>query len=1839
MHPMSALALPKLATLVELLRSAADENPTRTAYTFLSDGSAGQTALSTKEVYDRARAIGAWLQYEGFSGGRVLLVYPPGLDYICAFWGCLCAGAVAVPAPAPSLKRDNSRIQAIVQNSGAAAALTANSVLGRLHAICSQNDWALRLVATDDMPDNSGSYHDRVPPQSELAYLQYTSGSTSAPKGVMVSHANVLHNLAYIDEGFKHDENSTIVSWLPHIHDMGLVYGILQPIYSRVPAYLMSPSTFIRRPMSWLETISSVGATHSGAPNFAYDLCVNRSTAEQRRQLNLRKWRVAFNGSEMVRAETLQRFAETFQEAGFERTAFCPAYGLAEATLKVCCGAPNEAAREIPMPCESAPEAPARPRSLVGCGLPTGDTRIAIVDWKTLQECPPGQVGEIWVSGPGVAMGYWNRPEENREVFGASLPSQSSRRFLRSGDLGLVHEGQLFIAGRLKDLIIVHGQNYYPEDIELIAAQSHPALRNSPGAAFAAPDETIVVVQEVRPAADVDFEPLIGRIRAAVSEQLGIQIYAVVLVAAGAIPRTSSGKVRRGDSRAMYLNNGFDVLSASIVAGAVNANGRPPADRDESLKGTSFSSFENLHANLKASIRSLLGSGQDIDEDASLVALGLDSVRAAQLQAHVENDLKSTVDAAYLLGGATLNRLAAYIWSHLERNTTVQNPTPKYIPSSPRSTATQPSLEQERLWLLEQIGAPEGLYNLTAAIRIDGPLATENFVRSFNEIVQRHEILRTSFEQVCGKPMQVIAASLQVCVPIVDVAHLESEVERAVSNVGGEQSRVPFRLRHPPLLRAWLLRFSGRLHVLLVTAHHAIIDAESFGVLARELSALYSASTTGRIAPLPDLQVQYGDFAAWQREIFSQPGWDNRLSGWRRRLRRLSPETRDAESFSLQQGTAARHIAIDIPGNVRARLYDCCRSEGVTPFMMLLAAFAVFVHKRLEKDDIVLGIPVSGRYLPETQAMIGLFAYPTIVPMHLTPELTLREILQGARDAMLDVYTRKDIPFSKLLEVMRSEGLSNGAAAFDAMFGFLEDPIGEIVKDGVQLRGMQLPLGTRDQELFMTVAAYRDRLQGSIFYKPSRFDPEYATQMAGSYVAVLTALLDQPEQKLSAIGVFSGESREQMDPAGEGPAIEVVIAGSFTTEPLVEVLRYWSLQTGISLAVRCAPYNQLFQQLLDPASSLSQNRRGMNVIVLRLEDWLLSGASKLAASDSSLKEAWRKARDFVQAVRAMRMPKSGLLICICRCSPAMHIDPVCGPYCREAEAYIATELRDTAGISVVRSEAIDEQYPVADYYDHYSHALAHLPFTPQYFAAFGTSIARNIFANRTIPYKVIAVDCDETLWSGVCGEDSPSGIEICHRRKALQSFLALQQANGMLLCLCSRNDEGDVLAVFEQRSDMVLQLQHIVARRINWRPKSENLRSLARELNLGLESFIFVDDDPFECSEVRANCPEVLTLQLPRNAAKASKYLNHIWAFDRPRITGEDRARASFYRQNASRAQAIDRMSTLRDFLDSLELTVTIAPMEDERHVGRVSQLSHRTNQFTFSAAKHLESELSTFLKDKSRRCFIVHAKDRFGDYGLIGAMLCQLKPGSFEVQDFYLSCRALAKGIEHQMLASAGRAAEGLGLPIVEVRLVTTPRNGPALAFLQAAAGQFGRQDRGDWSFSIPASDCANPVFVPENTSHDSTHENPSTNAESAASERSSTNGSRMSADVLVRIATDLTDTESITAAVRGAANIREDTPVETSPPGDETEELIRRIYAELLGLDHVDLHEGFFHLGGDSLQAMRILSTVREQLGVELPMGVLFKGSLSVAELAKAVSEFKAAATVEGSAAFHQV
>jgi len=1140
-------------TLVRLLRSTACHQPDKRGYTFLLDGEEEGPSLNYFELDQQAKAIGASLQSTRVKGERALLLYQQGLEFVAAFYGCLYAGMIPVPTP-PILnqKRSNqtlSRLQVIANDAQPTSVLTTSAILSKAKPLFDHVP-ALKAalwIATDLIPVvMAETWRDPDVRGDDLALLQYTSGSTASPKGVMVSHGNLLHNSAYINEGFQHTPESISLTWLPHFHDMGLIDGIIQPLYMGFPCYLMPATSFLQNPFRWLKAISRYRVTHSGGPNFAYDLCVRKINAEKRASLDLSSWSVAYDGAEPVRNHTLEEFATAFASCGFRRNAFYPAYGLAEATLKVSGGRRNSepafCAVEIgALEKGKIVEAVAQgteARTLVSSGRVTFDSKVVIVNPETLARCAPDEVGEIWVSGPGVAQGYWQRPKETQETFQAHLAGTEEEPFLRTGDLGFIKDGELFVTGRLKDLIIIRGLNHYPQDIELTAERSHPALRLGGGAAFSIEidsEERLVVVDEIDPRHSPDFNAVIDSIRQAIAEDHDVHVYAIALVEFGNVPKTSSGKIQRRACRAMFLEGRLNVLAQwrSLSRSDSDLSSQGPARPIQNL--------EEVTEWLRSQFAAKIGmSPSEIDINQPITRYGLDSLIAVELTHSVEASLGITLSMTSFLDSPSISQLAARAMFHLAMKASSPHASDGESREGQEVEESLLSLGQQSLWFLHQIARESAAYNISFPVLIKTSIDLTALRRAFQALVDRHASLRTTFRVSHGEPFQRIHQHMEVSFEVMDTSLWSNELLNG--HLVGEAYR-PFDLESGPLFRVKAFKRSPHEHVLLVAVHHIVADLWSLAVILSELGILYSAEKRGVAASLPPATLRYTDYVRWESQMLASQEAEQLLAYWRRQLDGASPVTHlptDHPRPKIQTYRGAAK-AFAFAAEPTRQLKELSSESGVTLFMTLLAAFQVLIHRYTGQKDILVGAPTAGRDRADMAGLIGYLVNPVVLRADFSEAPTFRNFLGQVRQTVIDALDHSGYPFPLLIKQLQLERDPSRSPLFQVFFvlqksqllneaGITSLALGEagvrIKLGGLDLESMSLEQRAAQFDLSLVMTEIDGGLRGSLEYNTDLFEGPTIERMTGHFQMLVKELIAGPDKRVSRLQILTEAEQE-----------------------------------------------------------------------------------------------------------------------------------------------------------------------------------------------------------------------------------------------------------------------------------------------------------------------------------------------------------------------------------------------------------------------------------------------------------------------------------------------------------------------------------------------------------------------------------------------------------------------------------------------------------------------------------------------------------------------------------------
>ena len=1118
---MDAFELPR--TLVQSLQRRAAQTPDQVALRFLAESAEQNVVLSYRDLDSRARTIAAALRANADLGDRAVLLFPSGPDYVAAFFGCLYAGVIAVPAypPESTRRHHQERLLSIIADAEPRLLLTIASLADGL----AQIENAPPVLSVDSL-ESAGHWVAPDLHPDDIAFLQYTSGSTALPKGVQVSHGNLVANEVLIRRGFGIDLNpdDVIVSWLPLYHDMGLIGGLLQPIFSGVPCVLMSPAYFLGRPLRWLEAISEYGGTISGGPDFAYRLCSERVSESALERLDLSKWRVAYSGSEPIRLDTLERFAEKFAACGFTPDNFFASYGLAEATLFVAGGTrghgiPSMRVDEQALAANRAE--PGQGGAIMSCGTSQPEHAVLIVDPNTLAELPDNSVGELWATGPSIAHGYWRNPEATAKTF----VQHAGRTWLRTGDLGFMRVGEVYITGRLKDLLIVRGHNLYPQDIEQTIEREVEVVRKGRVAAFAVNDqglEGIGIAAEISRSVQKILPPeaLIKAIRQAVAEAYQEAPSVVVLLNPGALPKTSSGKVQRA---ACGLRHADGSLDSYAQFPDLQQQGGDAALACELQNQIAAIWCEQLQVSAVAA-------------DDHFFLLGGNSITATQVVASLRETLALELNLRMLFEAPTLEGFAAQL-AQLQQDGGVAQGA---IHALSRQDDLPQSLAQNRLWITWQLAPHSSAYTIPGALRLRGELDEDAVRASFEQLIQRHEALRTRFYERDGQAFQRVDAKAGFELQVIDLSDLPvAEREARAQQIREDEARTQFDLEKGPLLWVTLVRLDDEDHQLLVTLHHIIADGWSLNILIDEFSRLYAAASQGHSLELPPLALQYADYGSWQRQWLAEGEGQRQLAYWKTQLGEEHPTlslATDHPRSAHHCNSASRHT-VRLSTGLSDAIRQTAQANASTPFMLLLAAFQTLLYRYSGQRDIRIGVPNANRPRQETQGLIGFFINTLVLRAELDGRLPFDELLAATRETAMGAQAHQDLPFEQLLEAFpqaREQGL------FQVMFNHQQRDLSALRR----LPGMladELPWHSREAKFDLQLHSEEDRngrLSLSFDYADELFDACTIERLAEHFTRLLQGVCEQPQQTIGELPLMQQDEQQAFSEAPCAPAAQ-----------------------------------------------------------------------------------------------------------------------------------------------------------------------------------------------------------------------------------------------------------------------------------------------------------------------------------------------------------------------------------------------------------------------------------------------------------------------------------------------------------------------------------------------------------------------------------------------------------------------------------------------------------------------------------------------------------------------------
>ena len=996
----------------------------------------------------------------------MLLAEAPGPGFLESLFGCWRAGAIPVPVFPPHGTRHTQRFEAVARDSGASLVIGSCGMplIPGLESVS-----ATRLA---ESPGIDGGFENDQSP----CLLQYTSGSTASPKGVMISHANLRAHYRSLSI-YRDLEISSVLSWLPPYHDMGLVLKILYAFEAGVPLFWMSPEQFVRRPLRWLSAISRHRAEMSGGPNFAFEACLRSISDDDLAGLDLSCWKAAPCGAERIRPDTLERFAARFASCGFRKEAFLPGYGLAETTLIVTAHSADRVYETIDHP---------QAGRLISCGKPLEGVELAIRDPETGTPLCDGHVGEIHIKAPVLASGYWQRPDETLEVFGTGL---------RTGDLGLIDEGRLFVTGRIKDLLIIEGVNLSPEDLEIAAMQASDEIPAA--AAFAIDDglrESAVMVMEARRGSDASA--LCLKVREAVASKVGIPLGRCLIVRPGIIPRTTSGKIRRSACREAWQHGvmkvEWDDAPKEITC----------AVEDAVIEAARF-----------------VSGNRSIQSDDDWLSLGFGSLDVARLRARIEELTGMRIPISRLMSARSFGEVSAMLtesrpdhtWTGLDVN-------PRAVTHS-----------QERMWLMHEFDPESTAYHVFGTVELEGPLNVTALNKAFDAVVIRHAMLRSRHGETNGAIHSWIEETGR---PELIVRETATDPEAVMRDF----ARRPFRLAAESPMRALLLRIADDRHLLGICAHHVAMDGWSMRIIAREIALGYRMAAGANLISPGTESADFATHAARHRSWIESGGADSQIAWWTRQL-------------AGHRGTI--HLPLDFPrpakasfegalesrtlGSLCDRITRLAESRRATPFMVHLAAFLMHLRQHGAGDDLVVAIPVANRHLPGTDGLVGTLVNTLPFRFVLRGGEDFLSLLERVRVETLAMLDNQDAPFERIIDALKPERGSDHSPIAQVMFDHQEIPIAERWPDGVVCRPANIHRGGSQFDFSLLLNVFSDHQQLAVEYRTDLFRRETVASMLDRHLSMLGRICDDPRRSVADLSCLAPDDLGFLDARNQGP--------------------------------------------------------------------------------------------------------------------------------------------------------------------------------------------------------------------------------------------------------------------------------------------------------------------------------------------------------------------------------------------------------------------------------------------------------------------------------------------------------------------------------------------------------------------------------------------------------------------------------------------------------------------------------------------------------------------------------
>lgn len=1123
------------------------------------------------------------------------------------------------------------------------------------------------------------------------------------------------------------------------------------------------------------------------------------------------------------------------------------------------------------------------------------------------------------------------------------------------------------------------------------------------------------------------------------------------------------------------------------------------------------------------------------------------------------------------------------------------------------------SFSQQRYWLMDQIESNIGQRNLLFALKLSGELDLNVLDRVFSSLVDRHHVLRTQF--LCNEkdnPIQLIREEYDFAVVKKDFSKLAiADRERAIAQVIDEEHTRRFDLNTDLMLRVKLLHIESKQYILIVTIHHIAADGWSVGILIDEFARLYEAYKLSLENPLVPLGIKYADYAHWQHKQVNERK-AGALDFWRGELLGAP------EKISLPADYISRSAELSVAGisrvTIERTLIDQFKnklfaSKG-TLFAGLFASLNVLFYRWCAQQDLVVGVVDAGRDRKEVERVVGCFVNALAIRTKIPAFESLGDLLENVCAHLLDVAEHKFFPFEKVVAELNPDRVDSTNPFFNV--ALLLQNFADSSWDIKDLHVDVLPTLKSKAFLDLRFVAWETE-QGLIVeceYREELFSARTIDALLDSYRMVVEQFVNCEQRTIDAVEISNDLFLQAQSINYRKKTICAV--GTFTLDPLIDSFEFLQKKLSLHASLDLLPFQQVFQQLLDSNSEFRKNKNGFNIILLGLHDWL--GVGDFIQQGKNLHDGVHRFCSALDEVQ--RISSVPYIVMLCPSSAQICGSDQLFSTVDALHKKIAEQFSGSSKVKVVMpAELVDG---VDDCFDYETYRLAHIPYTPIFYSALMSRALRAFNAADSKPYKVIVLDCDNTIWKGVCAEDGPLGVVVSAEYLYLQKFVVELQEKGFLLCLCSKNEEGDVWAVFDENNNMHIKREHIIASRINWEPKWKNIYSIADELNLGLESIIFIDDDLSQCLEMRMHCPDVLTIQLPAAVDKIPKALRNIWAFDVEQAALAGNRTALYEQQNKRKQFLIEHKGSRQDFLESLGVNIDVKTLSAD-NCDRAVELLARTNQFNLNGYLVNKSDL---LEGLDNYIFGVTARveDRFGDYGLVGLVLFTYKNNNLSVLNMVLSCRALGRGVEYELLKAVAAVAFERNITGIEWSFVPSARNTPVFNFLSQLYGAIAHAEPASLipnrkSYCcLQAESILNLNYLDILEREDSAQQLPA--LESHAGSDGSLNvlpGRWLSSAQYNQIFIWMNDFDLFHQSVEdwardSIASQRVSEQQNYVAPVTNIEKRLCELWGDILGVESIGVTDNFFKMGGNSLLATRLIANINRSFDMNLQLNLLF-------------------------------